>query len=158
MSKTMTQDAIAAAKGLELLPVIQTKAITMVCRHCGSLDVTADACARWDADTQAWEMVTTYDNTDCQSCGGETRLEERPVGFDPFSEGFHPDRYELCERADGGVDVTHYPPNAVRGDGVLIAGVAKRANRWDTFAKARDVAAGHSHKLPGCVSIIEKEC
>jgi hypothetical protein len=42
-----------------------------VCEYCLSEHVTCDACAAWNAETQAWELVSEYDNTDCQECGGE---------------------------------------------------------------------------------------
>ena len=45
-----------------------------VCAHCGSADVRADAYAAWNVDSQAWEITTTFDNHDCEDCGGECSL------------------------------------------------------------------------------------
>jgi hypothetical protein len=54
--------------------------VRMVCSHCGSEDVVADAYAEWDVDLQAWEIVQTFDKgAYCNQCDGETRIEERPL-------------------------------------------------------------------------------
>lgn len=52
--------------------------LTMVCRNCGSEDVTRDAVVRWSVEDQAWEVSGIFDNADCDHCG-ETKLEERSV-------------------------------------------------------------------------------
>jgi len=46
-----------------------------ICTACGSADVRADAYAEWDAAAQAWSLVTTFDNTDCENCGGQCGVE-----------------------------------------------------------------------------------
>ena len=46
-----------------------------VCSHCGSDEVYRDACAAWNIETQQWELVTVYDNADCEQCQSETSLE-----------------------------------------------------------------------------------
>jgi hypothetical protein len=46
-----------------------------ICTECGSADVRADAYAEWDAENQCWSLVTTFDNTDCENCGGECSIE-----------------------------------------------------------------------------------
>lgn len=53
-----------------------SKKVIMVCETCGCADVTADACASWDFAAQEWSIVTVYDNSDCQKCGGETNVVE----------------------------------------------------------------------------------
>lgn len=54
--------------------------IIMVCRRCGSADVGADASARWNTDTQEWELTSTYDKgSSCEVCEGECRIEEMPL-------------------------------------------------------------------------------
>lgn len=45
-----------------------------ICAECGSDDVRADAYAAWSVETQQWEIVTTFDNSDCEECGGECSL------------------------------------------------------------------------------------
>lgn len=45
-----------------------------VCTACGSDDVRADAFAVWDTVAQSWELHSTYDNSVCESCGGECSL------------------------------------------------------------------------------------
>lgn len=49
----------------------------LYCMDCGSTDVRCDAYAAWSVDRQEWELVTTFDNTDCETCGGECSLGER---------------------------------------------------------------------------------
>ena len=56
-----------------------TRRKTYVCSECGSPDVTQDALACWDVDSQEWEIVTLLDCADCNVCGGETHLVEKPV-------------------------------------------------------------------------------
>lgn len=42
-----------------------------VCKSCGSDDVTCDATARWDEDTQNWELSGLFDSKTCGACGYE---------------------------------------------------------------------------------------
>ncbi len=54
--------------------------VQMVCRTCGSPNVLADAYASWHEGEQRWELHSTYDKSaHCDDCGGETRIEERPL-------------------------------------------------------------------------------
>jgi hypothetical protein len=46
-----------------------------ICTACGSADVRCDAYAEWDHDSQQWSLTTTFDNTDCENCGGECHVE-----------------------------------------------------------------------------------
>lgn len=46
-----------------------------ICTECGSADIRSDAYARWSVERQEWELVTTFDNTDCENCGGECSIE-----------------------------------------------------------------------------------
>ena len=55
-------------------------AISICCEHCGSTDVRRDALAVWNTGAQEWELLTEFDNADCDPCGGETRLEEIAIG------------------------------------------------------------------------------
>jgi hypothetical protein len=56
------------------------KKVKMVCAHCGSDDVLADAYAKWDVETQTWEVTQTFDKgACCNKCDGETRIEEQPL-------------------------------------------------------------------------------
>lgn len=45
--------------------------VKLVCRSCGSDNIVADAYARWDIQTQEWEMSSILDNKICESCGYE---------------------------------------------------------------------------------------
>lgn len=74
--------------------------IRMVCKTCGSCDVTKDATARWDAVLQRWVLIDTLDSADCASCGGEATVVEQTQGdfqthlladCQSFIEGFEGD-------------------------------------------------------------------
>lgn len=60
--------------------------ITIHCTHCGSADVRRDASVAWNAEVQEWEIVAIFDAADCESCGGETNLIERPMQPAPAPE------------------------------------------------------------------------
>ena len=49
-----------------------------VCSHCLSSNVTQDALSRWSVEDQKWELSGELDNTDCDDCGGQTRLLDCP--------------------------------------------------------------------------------
>lgn len=52
----------------------------MVCSHCGSEDVKADAYAVWSKTSQEWEVEDTFDKGAwCNDCDGETRINEVPL-------------------------------------------------------------------------------
>lgn len=56
----------------------------MVCRHCGSEDVLADAYAEWDVEEQKWVISNIFDKgAYCNSCDGESRIEEVPLMESP---------------------------------------------------------------------------
>ena len=50
--------------------------VAMVCSTCGSEDVTLDAWAGWNIETQAWELASTFDYSYCHACDCECRIEE----------------------------------------------------------------------------------
>jgi len=50
----------------------ETKLVRVVCPSCGSDDVAADASARWDVETQSWQIYGIFDNKMCQECGYES--------------------------------------------------------------------------------------
>lgn len=129
------------------------KPITKICATCGSLAVTHCALVNWDADSQQWEIACALENADCDSCGG-CRVEDRPAGFDPFSEAFDIDRIEI--RWDGvGYIITHYRPGERHGAGVQIADVMVYEHGEDAAdALALKTAADFAAKLPGPVSTI----
>lgn len=58
------------------LAVKRSRRVAFVCSHCGSSDVTIDAWAVWNAETQAWELGGTLDYTHCETCDEECRIEE----------------------------------------------------------------------------------
>lgn len=53
--------------------------ITIHCRHCGGENILADACARWNVETQEWELSNVFDDKTCDDCGIEVSAVERPV-------------------------------------------------------------------------------
>jgi hypothetical protein len=48
----------------------------MVCRQCGSDDVSRDAWADWDTGTQQWVLRCAFDYAHCHKCDGETSITE----------------------------------------------------------------------------------
>lgn len=43
--------------------------VYVVCPHCGSPSVACDATARWDYETQDWELSSVFDDRTCDDCG-----------------------------------------------------------------------------------------
>ena len=56
------------------------KRIAIVCRTCGSDDVSRDAWADWDVREQEWVLRCAFDYALCHRCDGETRLVEVKLG------------------------------------------------------------------------------
>lgn len=54
-------------------------AITIHCPYCGGQIILADACARWNVETQEWDLTTVYDDKTCEDCDTEVSAVERPV-------------------------------------------------------------------------------
>jgi DNA-directed RNA polymerase subunit RPC12/RpoP len=52
------------------------KKIKYVCTQCGSDNVLFDAWAAWNEEKQEMELVTTFDDTYCEQCGGECKVKE----------------------------------------------------------------------------------
>ena len=52
--------------------------IKMICKECGSKDVTAQGWVAWDENTQAWKYTgeTTLLPDWCNDCDDETTIEE----------------------------------------------------------------------------------
>lgn len=53
--------------------------ITIVCRTCGSKDVSRDAGGEWDEQGQQWVLRTVFDAAYCHACDAETSLDEEPL-------------------------------------------------------------------------------
>ena len=53
--------------------------VTFVCVECGSDDVDSEAWATWDVDEQKWVVKNTEDETFCQKCESERRLDMKDV-------------------------------------------------------------------------------
>lgn len=76
-TKTVTRDvkfpsgAVARITAEEVKPDTPAKREKPVCNNCGSDDITCDATARWDVDTQNWELSGTFDSKTCGNCGYE---------------------------------------------------------------------------------------
>jgi hypothetical protein len=48
---------------------------TPVCDECGSQNIWADACAKFDPVTGEWWLSSVYDYTECNDCMNECRVE-----------------------------------------------------------------------------------
>ena len=44
------------------------------CKHCGSSDILFDAFAKWNAESQAFEVYDIYDDSFCRECDGENTV------------------------------------------------------------------------------------
>ena len=55
--------------------------VCVVCKRCGSQNVTSDALAGWNVAEQRWEIKAVLDNETCEACGesGNNLLKEIPV-------------------------------------------------------------------------------
>ena len=63
--------------------------VKMVCAHCGSDDVRADAYAEWDVEAQKWEIAQTFEKgAYCNKCDGETRIEEQSISITTTAEAY----------------------------------------------------------------------
>lgn len=62
----------------KLTTLTDAKPVRIVCRKCGSEDVTRDAVVRWSVENQSWSVSGVFDNADCDNCG-ETLLEEKEI-------------------------------------------------------------------------------
>lgn len=45
--------------------------IEYVCEICGSNNVTSDATAAWNIETQQWEICGVMDSSGCNNCGAD---------------------------------------------------------------------------------------
>lgn len=103
--------------------MIGTRTI-FVCERCGGDNVTSDAVAAWNVDAQQWELLNTFDNTDCNDCGGEahlTQLQLQPgETYNRFDRLWNADRFVVQkDRADRWF-IYHYCPDAILGDAEFI--------------------------------------
>ena len=46
-----------------------------VCTHCGGSNILFDAVSCWDVERQEQVMINTFDNIDCEDCGGECSID-----------------------------------------------------------------------------------
>jgi transcription elongation factor Elf1 len=44
---------------------------TLKCPHCGSVEITIDASAKWCPEINDWELCGTMDTITCDDCGSE---------------------------------------------------------------------------------------
>lgn len=56
-----------------------TKKVKLVCRRCGSDDVSADATVRWNVDLQDWEISDVCGGEYCGACDFDTTLVEKEI-------------------------------------------------------------------------------
>jgi len=54
----------------------ERKRMAIVCGTCGSDEVSRDAWANWNVQTQRWELGAVFDYGHCHRCEGESRLLE----------------------------------------------------------------------------------
>ena len=55
------------------------KRIDIIRETCGSKEVTRDAWAAWDEQSQQWVLAAIYDYAYCHQCENDTHLSERDL-------------------------------------------------------------------------------
>jgi len=53
--------------------------IAIICSNCGSADVSRDAWAQWDVESQRWTLRHVFDHAYCHTCDQETSLVEQAL-------------------------------------------------------------------------------
>ncbi len=53
--------------------------IKKVCTNCGSDQVSVDATARWNIETQDWEITDIMDGEFCDDCDCETHFKDAEI-------------------------------------------------------------------------------
>jgi hypothetical protein len=72
--------AAATLKALAPPPRDLTNPLQMVCRTCGSAEISADSSSQWSVKLQDWETGNVYDKGhSCEVCEGECRIDEVPL-------------------------------------------------------------------------------
>jgi hypothetical protein len=51
----------------------------MICADCGGEDVSRDASAAWNEETQQWELKSVFDAGYCEDCSEEVTLETKEI-------------------------------------------------------------------------------
>ena len=46
--------------------------VYLVCKKCGSPNISGDATVRWNFESQTWVVSDIFDNKECDDCGYET--------------------------------------------------------------------------------------
>lgn len=50
--------------------------VQMLCEECGSTEVTRDAWAEWDVESQDWALGAVFDYAFCHACEDDTHILE----------------------------------------------------------------------------------
>ena len=53
--------------------------VKIVCKRCGSDDVSCSASAKWDVPSQDWVLAGVHDGEHCNCCGGDADLIEQTI-------------------------------------------------------------------------------
>ena len=53
--------------------------IKKVCEECGSDNVTINANAEWDVETQSWELLSTYEHSWCSDCYDDINIIDQEI-------------------------------------------------------------------------------
>lgn len=97
-----------------------------VCSECGSSAIVIDAYAEWDTHAQDWSLQNTFEQAECNDCGGSCSLEWLDV--DDYGERRKArDATELA--AEEAAEQEHIWTQRLKAAGELYAGFA-RAGTW----------------------------
>jgi hypothetical protein len=77
--------------------------IRIICPDCGGDNVSRDAFADWDFDTQAWVLGHVFDQGHCHDCGKEVSLDEEEVGVTRSPPGEGPPAVTITSSTTGDV-------------------------------------------------------
>ena len=110
--------------------------IKKACGTCGSANVRRDASVEWNVAQQCWQIVSIYDNADCEDCGGETTIKDEPIAGDE------------AKVVEPEVGSTAYTVNKVRGAHGMLREAAKMC-RLDAAVGHAQMCDRHASELEG---------
>lgn len=71
MSNSLTEPVLVLQSETSPTKSNPKQRVTLHCLNCGSDQLSCDATARWDVDTQDWELSGVFDSKTCDDCGYE---------------------------------------------------------------------------------------
>lgn len=123
--------AALAERGSAMLASRPFGAVKPVCSHCGSDSLARDASARWDVDTQQWEVSGVYDCTFCDTCSAERVVGQFEFLLPPI----------VCRRMADALILKRAFPSDLRRLCIVVS--------WDKVLGP--LSGADCEDLPGCI-------